>query len=75
MLAYGPERGWTDAEKMMMQRANFATTHLGPQIFRTEVAVVVGSAIVAGRCGWLEDGFIQRRTRLLQQADHPLGCS
>jgi hypothetical protein len=60
---------------MMMQRANFATTHLGPQIFRTEIAVAVGSTIIAGRSGWLEDGFIERRTRLLQRANHPLGCS
>jgi RsmE family RNA methyltransferase len=73
VLACGPERGWTDAEQAMLHRARFATVHLGPQIFRTEIAVTVSSAIIAGRCGWLEDGFVQRRSRLLHQVDHPLG--
>ena len=73
VLACGPERGWTDAEQEMLQHAGFANAHLGPQIFRTEIAVIVSSTIIAGRCGWLEDGFVQNRSQLLHQVEHPLG--
>eukprot|EP01046_Picozoa_sp_COSAG06_P032972 COSAG06_NODE_3332_length_5493_cov_26.676122_4_plen_206_part_00 len=63
----GPERGWTDAEVALLHGAGFGAAHLGPQIFRTEMAVALSSAVVAGRCGWLSEGFDSNRRRQQQR--------
>ena len=49
-LAFGPERGWSAAERAMLRERAFELAHLGPRVLRTETAVVAAVAIAkAGR--------------------------
>jgi len=45
-LAFGPERGWSAAERAMLRDGGFELAHLGPRVLRTETAVVAAVAIV-----------------------------
>ena len=40
IVAIGPERGWTEGEAQMFQRAGFQAASLGPSILRVDTAVV-----------------------------------
>jgi RsmE family RNA methyltransferase len=45
-LAFGPERGWSAAERALLRASGFEFAHLGPRVLRTETAVVAAVAIV-----------------------------
>jgi RsmE family RNA methyltransferase len=45
VLAFGPERGWSAAERALLRSAGFSLAHLGPRVLRTETAVVAAVAI------------------------------
>jgi 16S rRNA (uracil1498-N3)-methyltransferase len=47
-LLIGPEGGWTDGELQSARAAGARVVRFGPHIMRTEVAAVVGAAIVLG---------------------------
>lgn len=38
VVAVGPERGWTDEERRVLEREGFVRLSLGPRMLRTEVA-------------------------------------
>jgi RsmE family RNA methyltransferase len=44
-LAFGPERGWSDAERRALRDSGFELAHLGPRVLRTETAVVAALAL------------------------------
>jgi len=44
-LAFGPERGWSAAERATLRERGFELAHLGPRVLRTETAVVAAVAI------------------------------
>lgn len=44
-LAFGPERGWSAAERTLLRQAGFALAHLGERVLRMETAVVAALAI------------------------------
>lgn len=50
-LAIGPERGWSDGERAMLQEYGFSAAHLGSRVLRVETAVVAALSIVRSRCG------------------------
>jgi 16S rRNA (uracil1498-N3)-methyltransferase len=45
-LAFGPERGWSAAERDLLRSAGFGLAHLGTRVLRTETAVVAALAVV-----------------------------
>ena len=50
VLAFGPERGWSNAERAALRGAGFVLAHLGPRVLRTETAVTAAVTLVkAGR--------------------------
>jgi 16S rRNA (uracil1498-N3)-methyltransferase len=44
-LAFGPERGWSQAERSLLRSAGFELAHLGARVLRTETAVVAAISI------------------------------
>jgi 16S rRNA (uracil1498-N3)-methyltransferase len=44
-LAFGPERGWSAAERDVLRRGGFQLAHLGGRVLRTETAVVAAISI------------------------------
>jgi 16S rRNA (uracil1498-N3)-methyltransferase len=52
VLALGPERGWSAAERDLLRSGGFAFAHLGPRVLRAETAAVAAVAIVKSRLGW-----------------------
>lgn len=46
-LAFGPERGWSDAERALLLKDNWKFVHLGARVLRLEMAVVSAIAITA----------------------------
>jgi 16S rRNA (uracil1498-N3)-methyltransferase len=44
-LAFGPERGWSAAERTILRGAGFELAHLGRRVLRAETAVVAAIAI------------------------------
>jgi 16S rRNA (uracil1498-N3)-methyltransferase len=44
-LAFGPERGWSAAERAQLRAGGFELAHLGGRVLRTETAVVAAVAI------------------------------
>jgi 16S rRNA (uracil1498-N3)-methyltransferase len=46
VLALGPERGWSAAERDFLRARNFSFAHLGARVLRTETAVVAAVALV-----------------------------
>lgn len=51
VLAFGPERGWSNAERAALRGAGFALAHLGPRVLRTETAVAAAVALVRAQLG------------------------
>ena len=51
VLAFGPERGWSNAERAVLRGSGFVLTHLGSRVLRTETAVVAAVAMVKARLG------------------------
>ena len=51
VLAFGPERGWSDRDRAMLRANDFALVHLGTRVLRTETAVVAAIALVKARLG------------------------
>jgi 16S rRNA (uracil1498-N3)-methyltransferase len=45
VLAFGPERGWSAAERALLRKSGFELAHLGGRVLRTETAVVAAVAI------------------------------
>ena len=52
VLALGPERGWSVAERDLLRARGFAFSHLGPRVLRAETAAVAAVAMVKSRLGW-----------------------
>jgi RsmE family RNA methyltransferase len=52
-LAFGPERGWSAAERDLLRANHFAFTHLGPRVLRSETAVIAALAVVRAKLGLL----------------------
>lgn len=50
-LAFGPERGWSNAERAALRGAGFAFGHLGPRVLRVETAVTAAVALVKAKRG------------------------
>ncbi|QYM79349.1 16S rRNA (uracil(1498)-N(3))-methyltransferase [Horticoccus luteus] len=50
-LAFGPERGWSAAERTALRMAGFAFAHLGERVLRAETAVVAAVAIARAKHG------------------------
>lgn len=49
VLAVGPERGWSAAERALLRGAGFVLAHLGPRVLRTETAVTVAVALLKAK--------------------------
>ncbi len=49
LLAFGPERGWSAAERDQLRAAGFTVAHLGARVLRVETAVVAAIAVVKSR--------------------------
>jgi len=49
VLAFGPERGWSNAERAALRGAGFTLAHLGTRVLRTEVAVTAAVTLVKAR--------------------------
>lgn len=50
-IAFGPERGWSDADRSILRRFGFVLAHLGQRVLRVETAVVAGISILRSRRG------------------------
>jgi 16S rRNA (uracil1498-N3)-methyltransferase len=44
-IAFGPERGWSAAERALLRAGGFELEHLGARVLRTETAVVAAISI------------------------------
>jgi len=51
VLAVGPERGWSPAERDTLRRAGFTLAHLGTRVLRVETACTAGLAVLKTRLG------------------------
>ena len=51
VLALGPERGWTDADRTLLRRHHFEPCTLGERVLRVETACVAALAIAKSRLG------------------------
>ena len=51
VLALGPERGWTDADRDVLRRYHFIPCTLGTRILRVETACVAALSIAKSRLG------------------------
>lgn len=50
-LAFGPERGWSNAERAALRGAGFAFAHLGPRVLRLETAITAAVALLKAKRG------------------------
>ena len=50
-LAFGPERGWSNAERAALRGAGFSFGHLGPRVLRLETAVTAAVALMKAKRG------------------------
>jgi 16S rRNA (uracil1498-N3)-methyltransferase len=50
-LAFGPERGWSPAERDILRSHGFELAHLGERVLRTETAVVAALSIAKAHPG------------------------
>lgn len=53
VLAFGPERGWSAAERDLLRAGRFTFAHLGSRVLRSETAVIAALSVVRSRLGWL----------------------
>ncbi len=51
ILAFGPERGWSGAERDLLRSRGFGLAHLGARVLRSETAVIAAVAVVRSRLG------------------------
>jgi RsmE family RNA methyltransferase len=51
VLAFGPERGWSAAERGLFRRHAFTFAHLGPRVLRTETATLAALALIRAKLG------------------------
>ncbi|MBP3710531.1 MAG: 16S rRNA (uracil(1498)-N(3))-methyltransferase [Treponema sp.] len=54
VAAIGSERGWTAAERHMLESAGYVRCSMGERIFRTETAATVASALILAAMGAME---------------------
>lgn len=54
IAAIGSERGWTNNERLLLEKNGFIRCGMGPRIMRTETAATVSVAVISAECGWLE---------------------
>ena len=52
-LAFGPERGWSAAERDLFRAQNFTLAHLGTRVLRTETACIAALTLVKAKLGSL----------------------
>jgi len=52
LLAIGPERGWSAAERDCLRTQQFELLHLGERVLRTETACILAVGMVAGALGY-----------------------
>jgi RsmE family RNA methyltransferase len=53
VLAIGPERGWSDRERDLLEGAGFLRLSMGKRALRTETACVVAAALAMEKLGEL----------------------
>lgn len=53
VLAVGPERGWSDRERELLEKAGFLRLSLGRRALRTETACVAASVLILEKIGEL----------------------
>ena len=53
VVAFGPERGWSAAERSLFRTHTFTFAHLGTRVLRTENAVVAAVALIRSKLGLL----------------------
>ena len=53
VLAFGPERGWSAAERDVLRANDFVFAHLGSRVLRSETAVIAALAVVRAKLGLL----------------------
>jgi RsmE family RNA methyltransferase len=53
VLAVGPERGWSDRERELLEKAGFLRLSLGERALRTETACVAAAALILEKTGEL----------------------
>jgi RsmE family RNA methyltransferase len=53
VLAVGPERGWSDRERLILEAAGFLRLSLGPRCLRTETACVAAVILAMEKTGEL----------------------
>ncbi len=53
VLAFGPERGWTAADRTLLREHGFTLVHLGARVLRTETAIVAALTLVKAARGSL----------------------
>ena len=53
VLAFGPESGWSAAERVQLRAAGFILVHLGARVLRTETAVIAATAVIRAQLGLL----------------------
>jgi RsmE family RNA methyltransferase len=53
VLAIGAERGWSDRERDMLEKAGFLRLSLGDRALRTETACVAATVIAIEKIGGL----------------------
>ena len=51
VLAFGPERGWSAAERDLFRAQRFTFAHLGPRVLRAETAAVAAAALLQHLAG------------------------
>jgi 16S rRNA U1498 N3-methylase RsmE len=54
VLAVGPERGWSDRERTMLEAAGFARLSIGRRALRTETACTAAAILLMGKMGLLD---------------------
>ena len=51
--AIGSERGWTEAERDLLEQNGFSLCSMGTRILRTETAATVAASIILDSMGFL----------------------
>ena len=54
IAAIGSERGWTDAERVLLAEKGFTLCSMGKRVLRTETAATVSASIILSSLGFLD---------------------